>query len=73
MIAFQEEIFCKRSIWRCVYVFGDKNSKIGVEKYWDVFMGSKTVEFQSEKVCEWSLEELWCVLCNDIVNVYDIV
>ena len=36
-------------------------------------MGSKTVEFQSEKVCEWSLEELWCVLCNDIVNVYDIV
>ena len=29
-IAFQEERFCKRRVWRCVQVFGDKSSKIGV-------------------------------------------
>ena len=30
----------------------------GGEEYWDVFMGTKVVEFQSERVWEWSLEEL---------------
>ena len=32
-IAFQEERFCKRRVWRCVQVFGDRNSKIDVEEY----------------------------------------
>ena len=32
-IAFQEEKFCKRRVWKCVQVFGDKSSKI------DVFSG----------------------------------
>ena len=36
-------------------------------------MASKIVEFQSEKVREWSLEELWCVICNDVISVYEIV
>ena len=27
----------------------------------------------SKIVWEWSLEELWCVICNDVVSVYDIV
>ena len=36
-------------------------------------MGSKTVEFQSEKVWEWSLEELWCVIYNGVVSVYEIM
>ena len=49
-IAFQEEIFCKRRVWRCVLVFGDRSSKISVEEYWDVFMGSKTAEFQSKRM-----------------------
>ena len=30
MIAFQEERFCKKRIWRCVYVFGDMGSKRNV-------------------------------------------
>ena len=30
-------------------------------------MGSETIGFQSEKVWEWSLEELWCVICNGVV------
>ena len=38
-----------------------------------MFIGSKTVEFQSERVCEWNLEELWCVICNGVVSVYEIV
>ena len=46
---------------------------MGVEEYWDVFMGSKTVEFQSERIWEWSLEELWYVICNSVVSVYEIV
>ena len=36
-------------------------------------MGSKTIEFQSERAGEWSLEELWCVICNGVVSVYEIV
>ena len=36
-------------------------------------MGSKTVEFQSKRALEWSLEELWCVICNCVVSVYEIV
>ena len=38
-----------------------------------MFIGSKTVEFQSERVWEWSLEELWCVICNGVVSVWDYV
>ena len=45
----------------------------GWEEYWDVFMGSKIVEFQSDRVWEWSLEELWCVICNSVVSVYGVV
>ena len=30
MIAFQEERFCKKRIWRCVYVFGDMGNKRNV-------------------------------------------
>ena len=42
-----------------IYVFHEKGFyKKGGEKYWDVFMGSKVVELQSERVWEWSLEEL---------------
>ena len=29
-IAFREERFCKRMVWRCVQIFGDRSSKIGV-------------------------------------------
>ena len=36
-----------------------------------MFMGSKTVEFQSARVREWSLGELCCVICNGVVSVYD--
>ena len=32
-IAFQDERFCKRRVWRGVQVFGDRSSKIGVEDY----------------------------------------
>ena len=57
-----------------VYAFHEKGFyKEGGEVYWDVFMGSKTIEFQSERVWEWSLEELWCVICNGVVSVYRIV
>ena len=37
-----------------------------------MFLGSKTVEFQSERAREWSLEELWCVIYNGVVSVYEI-
>ena len=43
------------------------------EEYEDVFIGNKIVKFQSEGVWEWSLKELWCVICNGVVSVYDIV
>ena len=36
-------------------------------------MGNKTIEFQSERAGEWSLEELWCVIYNGVVSVYEIV
>ena len=35
-------------------------------------MGSKTVKFQSERAWEWSLEELWYVICNGVVSVYEV-
>ena len=35
-------------------------------------MGNKTVEFQSERAREWSLEELWCVIYNGVVSAYEI-
>ena len=55
-----------------VYVFHKKGFyKRDREEYWDVFMGSKTVEFQSARVREWSLGELCCVICNGVVSVYD--
>ena len=38
-----------------------------------MFMGSKTVEFKSERACEWSIEELWSVICNSVVSVYEVV
>ena len=41
--------------------------------YWDVFMGNKAVEFQSERIWEWSLEELWRVIYNGVVSVYEII
>ena len=51
-----------------VYAFHEKGFyKRGGEEYWDVFMGSKTVEFQSERTWEWSLEKVWCVICNSVV------
>ena len=36
-------------------------------------MGNKTIEFQGERVLEWSLEELWCVICNGVVSIYEVV
>ena len=64
----------RRALALEVYAF-HKNDfyKRGEEEYKDVFMGSKTVEFQGERVWEWSLEELWCVICNSVVSVYEIV
>ena len=38
-----------------------------------MFLGNKTVEFQSEREWEWSLEELGGVICNGVVSVYEIV
>ena len=32
-IAFREERFCKRRVWRRVQSFGDRSSKISVEEY----------------------------------------
>ena len=60
-------------ISRYVWVFGDCGSMIGVEEYWGMFIGSKTVEFKSERAWEWSLEELWCVICNGVVSVYEVM
>ena len=41
-----------------VYAFYEKGFyKRGGEVYWDAFIGSKIVEFQSERVWAWSLEE----------------
>ena len=36
-------------------------------------MGNKTIEFKSEGVWERILEELWYVICNGVVSVYEIV
>ena len=36
-------------------------------------MGNKAVEFQSERIWEWSLEELWRVIYNGVVSVYEII
>ena len=43
MIAFQEERFCKRRVWKCVSVFGDMSSKI------DVFSEYREWENEYEK------------------------
>ena len=53
---------------RRVYAFHEKGfNKKGGEEYRDVFMGRKTIEFQSEGVWERNLEELWYVICNGVV------
>ena len=59
--------------WRSCRNWFSRGSKIGVEEYWDMFMSNETVEFQCERAWEWSLEKLWCVICNGVVSVYEIV